>query len=86
MYDKEENKNKTPLSVKCTVSYLTDSHSLPRPEAGAHAGEINLERQNAIRKIKEKLSGVSGGREVGLLNFLTSIPGVLGRKPPRYFQ
>lgn len=36
VYDKEENKNKTPLSIKCTVSYLTDSHSLPRP--WLHAG------------------------------------------------
>lgn len=35
-------------------------------------------------KKKKKLSGVPGGREVGFLNFLTSIPGVLERKPPRY--
>ena len=86
MYDKEENKNKTPLSVKCTVSYLTDSHSLPRRRRLGPRWQDQLGAPKCYLEKKKKLSGVSGGREVGVFKLLTSIPGDLGRKPPRYFQ
>lgn len=83
MYDKEENKNKTPLSVKCTISYLTDSHLCPWPwlRTGAHTGgRDQLERQNTIKK-KKKLRGMVWRKRGWAFNFfLNFITRRLGEK------
>lgn len=82
----KKRRTRRPFPLSALLAILQIRIRFPAAEGWGHAGKINLERQNAIWKKKKKLSGVSGGREVGVFKLLTSIPGDLGRKPPRYFQ
>lgn len=86
---KKRTRTRRPFPLSALLAILQIRIRFPGPgfmPGGPRWGDQLRAPKCYLKKKKKKLSGMSGGREDGLLKFLTSIPGVLGRKPPHLFS